>query len=188
MNRKEVYEDIEGMFGFVPSFLKAVPDSSLELEWKLMKRVQFDEGPIPNKYRELIGLGMAAVMKCRYCTLFHTEVAKLNGATDAEIEDAVHFAKSSAGWSTYLNGIQMDYDEFKDEVKRATDYVRSHQGAEKELRCKDVGSDCDHVIRGKTEEEIFAKAAEHAKAVHHMEAIPPEFIEKARAAIRVAQA
>jgi predicted small metal-binding protein len=44
------------------------------------------------------------------------------------------------------------------------------------------------VIRGKTTDEIFAKAAEHAKAVHHMEAIPPEFIEKARAAIRVAQA
>jgi AhpD family alkylhydroperoxidase len=183
MNRQEVYKDIEGMFGFVPSFLKAVPDSSLELEWKLMKRVQFDEGPIPNKYRELIGLATAAVMKCRYCALFHTEVAKLNGATDAEIEDAVHFAKSSAGWSTYLNGLQIDYDQFRDEVKRAADYVRSQQGAEKELRCKDVGPDCDHVIRGKTEDEIFAKAAEHARSVHHMEKIPPELIEKARAAI-----
>jgi len=188
MNRQEVYKDIEGMFGFVPSFLKVIPDSSLELEWKLMKRVQFDEGPIPNKYRELIGLAMAAVMKCRYCTLFHTEAAKLNGATDAEIEDAVHFAKSSAGWSTYLNGLQFDYDEFKDEVKRATAYIRSQQGAEKELRCKDVGSDCDHVIRGKTENEIFAKAVEHAKTVHHMEEIPPELIERARAAIHVVQA
>jgi AhpD family alkylhydroperoxidase len=188
MNRQEVYKDIEGIFGFVPSFLKAVPDSSLELEWKLMKRVQFEEGPIPNKYRELIGVAVAAVEKCRYCTLFHTEVARLNGATDAEIEDAVHFAKSSAGWSTYLNGLQIDYDQFRDEVKRAADYVRSHQGGEKELRCKDVGPDCDHVIRGKTDEEIFAKAAEHAKVAHHMETIPPELIEKVRAAIHIAHA
>jgi AhpD family alkylhydroperoxidase len=171
------------MFGFVPAFLKAVPDCYLELEWKLVKRVQFEEGPIPNKYRELIGLAMAAVMKCRYCTLFHTEVAKLNGATDAEIEDAVHFAKSSAGWSTYLNGLQIDYDQFQDEVKRAADYVRAHQGDEKELRCKDVGPDCDYVIRGETEDEIFSKAAEHAKTVHHMKDFPRDLMEKARAAI-----
>jgi len=186
MSREEVYKDIENMFGFVPTFLKELPDSSLELEWKLMKRVQFEEGPIPNKYRELIGLGISAVTKCRYCTLFHTEVAKLNGATDAEIEDAVHYAKSSAGWSAYLNGMQVDFDEFKDELKRAVDYIRSKQGVEKELRCRDVGADCDHVIRARTEDEIFAKAAEHARVAHHMTEIPPELLEKARTAIHAA--
>jgi len=56
-----------------------------------MKRVQFDEGPIPNKYRELIGVAISAVMKCRYCSLFHTEAARMNGATDAEIEDGGPF-------------------------------------------------------------------------------------------------
>jgi len=50
-----------------------------------MRTVQFDEGAIPNKYRELIGLGIAATTRCRYCTLFHAEIAKLFGATDAEI-------------------------------------------------------------------------------------------------------
>jgi hypothetical protein len=49
MNRQEVYKDIEGMFGFVPSFLKAVPDSSLELEWTLMKRVQSSVFNYPTK-------------------------------------------------------------------------------------------------------------------------------------------
>jgi hypothetical protein len=52
-------------------------------------------------------------------------VAKLNGATDAEIEDAVHFAKSSAGWSTYINGLQLDYDQFKAEVLQACEHVRA---------------------------------------------------------------
>jgi AhpD family alkylhydroperoxidase len=127
VNRKEIYKEVEGMFGIVPSFLKAVPDSSLELEWNLMKRVQFDEGPIPNKYRELIGVGIAAITKCRYCAFFHTEAAKLNGATEAEIEDAVHFAKSSAGWSAWLNGLQFDYDQFKSEFLQVCDHVRSAQ-------------------------------------------------------------
>lgn len=129
MNREEIYKEIEQMFGLVPSMFKAVPDSSLELEWKLFKRVQFDEGPIPNKYRELIGAAIAAVSKCRYCALYHTEVARLYGATDAEIEDAVHYAKSSAGWSTYINGIQLDYDQFQEEVRRACEHVRALQKA-----------------------------------------------------------
>jgi AhpD family alkylhydroperoxidase len=133
-SRNEVYREVEGMFGLVPSFLKELPDSTLDLEWQLMKAVQFDEGPIPNKYRELIGLGIAAVSKCRYCVLFHTEIAKLNGASDEEIEDAVHYAKSSAGWSAYLNGMSIDYEQFKKEIQQAVAYVRSKQGASEAVR------------------------------------------------------
>ena len=124
MTRDEVYAEMREMFGLVPSFFTLVPDNSLELEWKLFKTVQFDEGPIPNKYRELIGIGIAATTKCQYCIQYHVEVAKLNGATDAEIEDAVHFAKSSAGWSTYLNGMQIDKDQFAAELAQVAAYVR----------------------------------------------------------------
>lgn len=127
MNRKDVYKEIEGTFGLVPSMFKAVPDSALELEWKLFRRVQMEAGPIPNKYRELIGVAISAVTKCRYCSVYHTELARLNGATEAEIEDAVHYAKSTAGWSTYVNGMQLDYDEFKQEVEQACEFVRAKQ-------------------------------------------------------------
>jgi len=127
MKREEIFKEIEEMFGFVPTMFKVVPDSSLELEWKLFKRVQFDEGPIPNKYRELIGVAISAISKCRYCSYYHTEVARLNGATDAEIEDAVHFAKSSAGWSTYVNGLQLNYEEFTKEIDRSCEHVRKLQ-------------------------------------------------------------
>jgi AhpD family alkylhydroperoxidase len=122
--REQVYAEMTQMFGLVPSFFKLVPDNSLELEWRLFKTVQFDEGPIPNKYRELIGLGISAITKCEYCILYHTEVAKLNGATDAELEDAVHYAKSSAGWSAYLNGMQVDKQQFAAELAQVADYVR----------------------------------------------------------------
>jgi AhpD family alkylhydroperoxidase len=188
MDREGIYREMEEMFGLVPSFFKLIPDSSLELEWQLFKRVQFDPGPVPNKYRELIGVAISAVTKCRFCALFHTEAAKLNGATDAEIEDAVHFAKSSAGWSTYLNGMQIDYDQFKSEMKSVSEYLRAKHGLEMELSCRDVGVDCDFVARGKTEEEIFEKAAEHGKKEHHMEKIPPELVERARSFIHYVSA
>jgi AhpD family alkylhydroperoxidase len=124
MDRKQIYKEIEETLGVVPEFLKKLPDSTLELEWGLMKQSQMAPGAIPNKYRELIGLGVAAATRCKYCTLYHTEMAKLNGATDAEIEDAVHFAKESMGWSTYLNGLQLDYEQFKKDVLKAVDHAR----------------------------------------------------------------
>jgi AhpD family alkylhydroperoxidase len=63
--------------------------------------------------------------KCRYCTLFHQEAAKLFGATDEEIQEAVHFTKYTVGWSVYLNGIREDYDQFVRELSEITAYVRS---------------------------------------------------------------
>jgi len=125
MTRQEVYKEIEETLGVVPTMFKLLPESSLELEWQLFKRVQMEEGPIPNKYRELIGVAIAAATKCRYCAFFHTEMAKLNGATEEEIEDAVHFAKSSAGWSTYINGLQVDYEQFTREVLQVVEHARA---------------------------------------------------------------
>jgi len=79
--------------------------------------------------------------------------------------------------------LQIDFDDFRNEVRQMVNYVRTHQGTGKELRCKDVGPDCDHVIRGKTEVEIIEKAMEHARTQHHMTEIPTGLMEKARAAI-----
>ncbi len=124
MNREQIYRQMEEAFGLVPSFFKLVPDTTLEHEWELFKTIQMKETAIPNKYKELIGVGISAAVRCRYCTLFHTEMARLNGATDAEIEEAVHYAKTSTGWSTYLNGMQVDYDQFKQELRQASEYVK----------------------------------------------------------------
>ncbi len=99
----------------------------------MFRQVQFEVGAVPNKYRELIGVAISAVRGCPYCVYFHTIAAKLNGAADEEIEDAVHFAKSSVGWSTYLHGLDIPLEEFKNEVDEIADYIRSKQPEELEL-------------------------------------------------------
>lgn len=53
----------------------------------------------------------------------------------------------------------------------------------KVLRCRDVGFDCDSLMRAETEEEILRQAAEHAKTVHDMSQVSEQAIEKIRAAI-----
>ena len=125
MSKTEVFNEMEQMFGLVPSMFKSVPESTLGYEWELFKRVHLEEGAVPNKYRELIGIAISAISKCRYCVYFHTELAKLHGATEAEIEDALHFTKSSAGWSSYVNGLQLDFDEFAKETDQVCEHVRS---------------------------------------------------------------
>jgi AhpD family alkylhydroperoxidase len=129
MDRNEVYKEIESLFGLVPSFFKLVPDSTLALEWGLFKKIQVEKGIIPEKFRELIGLALSAYAKCKYCVFFHTEMAKLNGASEEEIEEAVHIAKNSAGWSTYLNGLQLDFNQFKEEIRAACEFARANQEA-----------------------------------------------------------
>lgn len=128
--RQAVYAEMEQMFGFVPGFMKSMPDASLGLEWQTMKAVQMEPGAIPNKYRELIGLAVAAARGCEYCAYFHTQFARLNGATDAELEDAVHFAKSNVGWSTYLHGTQYPLEQFKKDVDRICEHAQAQASAE----------------------------------------------------------
>jgi len=114
--RHEVEAEIKETMGLVPSFFNRIPDEALDAEWQLFRRMELGETLIPNKYKELIGVALHSETKCRYCILFHTEAAKLFGATDEEIQEAVHYAKVSTGWSVYLNGIQQDYDQFADEL------------------------------------------------------------------------
>src|SRR3954452_106245 len=78
---------------------------------------------IPNKYKELMGVALHSETKCGYCTLFHTEAAKLFGATDEEIQEAAHYAKTSLGWSAYLNVIREDYDDFAAELAQIGEHL-----------------------------------------------------------------
>ena len=54
----------------------------------------------------------------------------------------------------------------------------------KELRCRDVGFQCDAVIRADTEGEVMRQAAEHAKAKHGMTTIDDATAGKIRSKIR----
>jgi len=79
VSRQEVYKDIEGTLGLVPSFIQGLPDEALGPYWEAMKRYQLSETLIPLKYKQLIGLAVSAAIHCPYCTFFHSEAAKLMG-------------------------------------------------------------------------------------------------------------
>jgi predicted small metal-binding protein len=53
----------------------------------------------------------------------------------------------------------------------------------KVLNCRDVGVDCDFVAQGETAEEVMEKAKQHARKEHGFADIPPELMDKVKAAI-----
>ena len=54
----------------------------------------------------------------------------------------------------------------------------------KVLNCRDVGFDCEGVIRAETEDEVMRQATEHARDAHGLDQITPEVAEQIRAQIR----
>ncbi len=124
MDREQIYAEIKERFGLVPGVFKVLSDSTLEHEWNIIKNLELNDTLIPGKYKHLAGVAAAAAARCRFCALFCTTMAKLNGASDEEIEEAVHVAKNVSGWSAYLHGLQVDYEEFRREMEEASAYIR----------------------------------------------------------------
>ena len=52
------------------------------------------------------------------------------------------------------------------------------------VHCRDVGFDCDGVVRSETEEELLQQVAEHAKSAHGLEEVTDEVVEKVKSVIR----
>jgi AhpD family alkylhydroperoxidase len=124
MTREEVERDIEQNLGLVPRWFDAVPDAVIENEWATMRDFQLsDQTAIPPKYKELMGLAVSGATRCSYCAYFHTEAARLFGATEEEIAEAAMMSKQTMGWSSYLNAMKLDYDEFCAEFDRVVAHV-----------------------------------------------------------------
>jgi len=109
--------DIKQSLGFVPEFLAKFPASALPGAWKEFKNVEASrDTAIAPKYKSLIGLAVAAQIPCKYCIIADTEFARADGATDAEIGEAVAMAGLVRHWSTWLNGTQVSETTFKKDV------------------------------------------------------------------------
>ncbi|MFN2199888.1 MAG: DUF1059 domain-containing protein [Caldilineaceae bacterium] len=49
------------------------------------------------------------------------------------------------------------------------------------VNCRDLGFDCDGVVKAETEEEVLTQVASHASEVHDISEVTPELVEQVRA-------
>jgi AhpD family alkylhydroperoxidase len=118
--------DIGKTLGFVPQFFLKFPEEILPGAWEEMKTLQLNPNTaLPGRTKELVGLAVAAQIPCRYCIVAHTEFARLNGASEAEVGEAVAMAAMTRHWSTFLNGIQTDETKFRGEIAKIVANVKA---------------------------------------------------------------
>lgn len=112
--------------GSYPSMIKALPEHLRAPAWDTLKARSNPNAAIPAKYAELIALGVAAQIPCNYCVYFHREKAKMLGASEAELQEAVASAAHTRHWSTVLNGAATDIEDFKAEFDKIFAYMKAN--------------------------------------------------------------
>lgn len=120
---KQIEQEMIAHFGFVPEFYGTLPRSTLPQEWAVHRDFELAETAIPNKYKELIGLAVAAHIKCRYCIYFHEQAAIAHGATEEELKEACFMGGMTVQYSNAITGMRYDFDKFKSEVDRAIEFM-----------------------------------------------------------------
>jgi AhpD family alkylhydroperoxidase len=100
-----------------PAFYKdTYPEHALKSRLDAEAVLSGDGAKLDGKTRELIALGVAAQVPCAYCVYYHDKAARAEGASDAEVREAVATAAHVRHWSTVLNGMAYDFSAFKAEV------------------------------------------------------------------------
>lgn len=104
-----------------PDFYKQTyPEHALNAMLQAEGTLHGEGAALDAKTRELVSLGVAAQIPCPYCVYAHTASARAEGASEAEIREAVAAAAMTRHWSTVLNGAQYDLDAFKSEFDGMT--------------------------------------------------------------------
>ncbi len=128
------YQDIQQTFGSVPEFLRQFPKSAIVGAWNEMKGIETNpKGAISGKDRELIGLAVAAQIPCKYCVYFHTQAAKLNGATENEIREALVQSSITRHWSVVMSAPGVSSSRLRSDVSQAARFVKARLSTQKQM-------------------------------------------------------
>ncbi len=128
---ERAHQEMREALGKVPSFIEAYPPHLQAPAWDWVKGFGSPDAELPVKYRELIAVAVAAQIPCDYCVYAHVSWAEMAGASQEEISEALAMAGYIRHWSTVLNGLQMDLEEFKEEFDGILAHRQEAQATER---------------------------------------------------------
>jgi AhpD family alkylhydroperoxidase len=126
MENKKARAEMKETLGTVPMMIEEYPENLQAEAWEWFHATNSPDAAIPPKYAQLISLGVAAQIPCTYCVYAHTTMAKMFGATEAEIKEAIANAANTRHWSTVLNGADVSLVEFKAEWDGMLKHMKEH--------------------------------------------------------------
>lgn len=116
-SRDAVNAEITAMFGGVPTFMNDMADAAVVGIWQQTKSLGFsDATALDPKSKALISLAVGAQIPCQYCIWMDTNSARMFGASDQEIAEAVAIAGHTRNMSAIFYGLQTDFDVMKAEL------------------------------------------------------------------------
>jgi len=121
----DLEEEIVDTFGQIPAPLGTMPEDDMEAEWPFFRKYTVGESEIPPKYRELMGLAVAANIKCHYCVHYHRKAAQMHGATKAELEETYALSSLTSRYSAMLHAQEYDLEQFKVETAQIADHLQA---------------------------------------------------------------
>ena len=118
--------NIKETFGFVPTFINNIVDQSLPGAWQEAKNLRFSaDTALDIKTKGLIGVAVASQIPCEMVAYFDQKSTLAENTTPQEQYEAVMMAAMTRHWSTVLNGLQLDKNEFKSEADQIMAYVKN---------------------------------------------------------------
>lgn len=123
-SRKEIFDEIQGMLGRVPSWMMGLPDAVLESDWSIFKVMEIQNTNFPAAQKHLIGAAVAAACSCPEMAYWHGRMAMAMGATDTEVDEAIRVAKYVSGWSTAIEGLNLSKNTFMTETEQVVAHIR----------------------------------------------------------------
>ena len=116
-----VLKDAAQSFGFVPEFVRRYPPEALPGAWIAFRNVEMNpQTALPGKVKTLVGLAVASQIPCRYCVIADTEFAKLEGASEREIAEAVAMGAIARQYITLIEGLPIDERAYRRDWERLT--------------------------------------------------------------------
>jgi AhpD family alkylhydroperoxidase len=113
------YWENQKWLGLVPRPLTITDRAGIAGAWADVKSVQSDpDSALDGRSKELIGLAVAAAIACGQCVQLHKSLAVAYGATDAELREALAMATVTRHWSSVLDGVAVDSEDFRQGLKK----------------------------------------------------------------------
>jgi AhpD family alkylhydroperoxidase len=123
VDARSAQESIKQAFGFVPEFMKKIPPDAAAGAWLQMRDIEMSPTALPGKTKTLISLAVSAQVPCRYCVVADTEFARLEGASEQELSEAVTMAGIARSFGAMIDGLQVDEATFRRDFDRMTPNV-----------------------------------------------------------------
>jgi AhpD family alkylhydroperoxidase len=71
----------------------------------------------------LIGLAVAAAIKCPYCSVLHRGLARLQGATEEELAEVAFLASYTVRWSAMMHAQHLDDATFREDAQQMSRHL-----------------------------------------------------------------